>query len=476
MFVDININNTVKYNIIKQNLYNETNPNNKIRYKFVPLQYRNIILLATSLNELEGLFSEKNIDKIDITLTIEEKTKKIYLKKIICFFDEEYDPVEYYDCYIDTFLNLLFIRLDDKFNINYYNLDDYDYLNYYLLEYNKIDCGTDLNKITVLENYYWAKRFLVFPELPFLLSVENNSNTECGTKVINKTDNKLIGIVNFTILNNNNNYDYFITPIFSILFSLKMLFEKKYILFNLDYKIEKITTNTSITDNYNCLKINETYFNTYNTSDINGNIIEINNKIFDKNISISALDNMLFDENGMITYYKPIPIKSYIWFFKNIDEDNFLNMKYDKLKIINNKILKEKKETKIYNNTSIGINLSNFNYINYKNKYIFELNENLLLILKKYLVQDKLYHELITHIVKNRFKKDKIILGIEFYSSLKLDKYNKDNIQINITNDLIQIRPRIFIIKKYRNIQEIYNKYSTKDKLTSFMKIIFQKV
>ena len=67
MFINICINNTIKYNIIKQNLYNETNPTNKIRYKFVPIQYKNINLLVTTLNDLEGLFAEKNIDKIEIT-------------------------------------------------------------------------------------------------------------------------------------------------------------------------------------------------------------------------------------------------------------------------------------------------------------------------------------------------------------------------------------------------------------------------
>ena len=96
--------------------------------------------------------------------------------------------------------------------------------------------------------------------------------------------------------------------------------------------------------------------------------------------------------------------------------------------------------------------------------------------MQNYLVQDKLYFELIAHIVKNRFKKNKIILGIELYSSSKLDEYDKNNIQINITNDLIQIRPKIFIIKKYKNIQQIYNYYLTKNKLIKFIKIIFEKI
>lgn len=485
MFININIRDNIKYNIIKQNIYNEDKTNNKIRYRFVPIQYKNINLIVTPLNELEGLFLEKNIDNIEIILETEEKIKKIYLKKIICFYDDEYNPNEYYDCYYDTFINLLFIRIDVKLKLEYIILDNYDYFSYYLLEYNKIDCKINLNNTDIMdkkfntivlgENYFWAKRFIIFPEIPFLISMMNTTNIINGSEVISNVDNKLLGILNNSIYNNvNDNFDYYITPIFSILFSLNLIFNKKHILFNLDYRIQTIKNNLSLND-YVGLKINESYFNNYNTKDYDGNNIEINNKIFDKNMIIYSLDDMLFDNNGMIVYYKPIPIKSYIWFFKKIDEDNYYNIKYSILKIANNKIEIEKKESKIYNNINIGINLSNFNYVNYKNKYIFELNENLLLLLKNYIIQDKLYIELIGYIVKNRFKKNKQILGIELYSSSKLEEYNKNNIQININNEFIHIKPKIFIIKKYKNIQEIYKNYSTKIKLINFMKTIFTK-
>jgi hypothetical protein len=494
MFININIRDNIKYNIIKQNIYNEDKINNKIRYRFLPIQYKNINLIVTPLNGLEGLFLEKNIDNIEIILEIEEKIKKIYLKKIICFYDDEYNPNEYYDCYYDTFINLLFIRIDDEIKLEYIILDSYDYLNYYLLEYNKINCKINLNDtndfknienieniengfkpIVLDENYFWAKRFIIFPEIPFLISTMNSTDIINGSEVISNNDNKLIGILNYSISNNDDdNFDYFITPIFSILLSLNLIFNKKHILLNLDYRIQTIKNNLSSND-YVGLKINESYFNNYNTKDYDGNNIEINNKIFDKNMIISSIDDMLFDNNGMIVYYKPIPIKSYIWFFKKIDEDNYYNIKYSILKIANNKIEIEKKETKIYNNINIGINLSNFNYMNYKNKYIFELNENLLLLLKNYIIQDKLYSDLIGYIVKNRFKKNKQILGIELYSSSKLEEYNKNNIQIHINNEFIHIKPKIFIIKKYKNIQEIYKNYSTKIKLINFMKTIFTK-
>ena len=492
MFININIRENIKYNIIKQNIYDEDKINKKIRYRFVPIQYKNIHLIVTSLNELEGLFLEKNIDNIEIILEIEGKIKKIYLKKIICFYDDEYNPNEYYDCYYDTFINLLFIRIDEKLNLEYMILDNYDYLSYYLLEYKKIDCKINFNdtnnlknienvfnKIVLNENYFWAKRFIIFPEIPFLTSTMNTTEIINGSEVITNKDNKLIGILNYSIYNNeNNNFDYYITPIFSILFSLNLIFNKKHILFNLDYRIHSIKNNSSSNDcdcDYIGLKINESYYNYYNTKDYDGNNIEINNKIFDKNIIIGSIDDMLFDKNGMIVYYKPIPIKSYIWFFKKIDEDNYYNIKYSILKIANNKIEIEKKETKIYNNINIGINLSNFNYMNYKNKYIFELNENLLLLLKNYIIHDKLYIDLIGHIVKNRFKKNKQILGIEIYSSSKLEEYNKNNIQICVNNEFIHIKPKIFIIKKYKNIEDIYKNYSTKTKLIDFMKTIFTK-
>ncbi len=491
MFIIFETDENLKFNIIKKSLYNNEILKT-IKYKFTLVQFKNIKFIVTSLNELEGLFLEKKISQINITIQINNKKIKINPKNKICFYDFDYEPKSNSDVYFDVYLNLLFIKvnkeLESEFDFNstqeYYNLDNYNYLNYYLTEYNKTNyylCGETKDNIEIKfgENYFWAKRFVLFPDVPFLLSINNENKIIEGTQVIDKNNN-LIGILNYSIKNKNFKNDYFITPIFAIIFNLNMLINKKYLLFNFYSYYEKKYIK-GFNKEYNLLKINETTFNNYITKDICGNEIEVKDKVFDKNTLILSIDGMKINEENNIVFYKSIPINSYIWFFKELDVDNNYTINVEILKNNNTIITSEKK---IYNNTNLGLNLSNFNYINYKNKYIFELNENILLLLKKYILEDKLYFEFIGYIIKNIYKKDKIMIGMELYDLAdinlsnnidSLNNYIGNDKQVKILNETIHIRPKIFILKKYKNIEDICENYNTNKKLKNFIKIIFKK-
>ena len=249
-----------------------------------------------------------------------------------------------------------------------------------------------------------------------------------------------------------------------------MIFNKKYLLFNFYGDFEKKYIK-SLNKEYNCLKICETIWNNYITKDINGNEIEVKDKIFDKSTLILSIDGMKINEDDNIIYYKPISINSYIWFFKKLDIDNYYDISVELLKLNNTIVRCEKK---IYNNINLGINLSNFNYINYKNKYIFELNENILFLLKKYILEDKLYYEFIKYIIKNMYKKNKIMIGMELYILNNFDNL-ENNKQVKILDETIHIRPKIFILKKYKNIEDICDNYDNIKKLKYFIKILFKK-
>ena len=56
-------------------------------------------------------------------------------------------------------------------------------------------------------------------------------------------------------------------------------------------------------------------------------------KIFDKSTLILSIDGMKINEDDNIIYYKPIPINSYIWFFKKLDIDNYYDISVDLIKI-----------------------------------------------------------------------------------------------------------------------------------------------
>ncbi len=494
MFIIFDTDEDLKFNIIKKSLYNYDIVKT-VSNRFILIQYKNVKFIVTSLNELEGLFLEKKISQINIIIQINNKSIKINPKNKICFYDIDYQSDKNYDLYYDVFLNLVFIRLNKELEselaseleseleseFKYYILDDYNYLNYYLMEYHKIDYKINSNnkikkaneyeytEIKFKENYFWAKKFVLFPDLPFLISTNNKDSNTNGTEIID-SNNNLIGLLNYSIKNINLNYDYFVTPVFTIIFNLNMIFNKKYLLFNFYNDFEKKYIK-SINKEYNCLKICETIWNNYITRDINGNEIEVKDKIFDKNTLILSIDGMKINEDSNIIYYKPIPINSYIWFFKNLDIDNYYDINVEIIKP-NNTIVKCEK--KIYNNINLGINLSNLNYINYKNKYIFELNENLLFLLKKYILQDKLYYEFIGYIIKNMYKKNKIMIGMELYNLDNLENF-ENNKQVKILNETIHIKPKIFILKKYKNIEDICENYNTNKKLKNFIKIIFKK-
>ena len=212
-----------------------------------------------------------------------------------------------------------------------------------------------------------------------------------------------------------------------------------------------------------------------------------NNKYLKMMTILCSIDNYKINSNGYLIIseikndenndnedknIKEIPFKSYIWFFKNIDT-NKIYLKYipKHLYKINPLVLNNfkveltdaeiKKKIEILEKPII---LSNFKeistidtgelkYIKYKNTYFLELNEKILLIMKKMVCKKiKLYGDLLDKIFSSRYTNlnQKLLLLINFNNN----KY-----------------PSIKLINNFINFDSVLIEYKTKKEKLDFMKM-----
>lgn len=493
MYIKIVKNADLKFYSIKKNLY-DIKDNIEVISRFVPIKYHEMYFLVVPLNNLEGLFLEKNNHVIEVFIIYNNNKKSLKLKNRTCIYNEDYNNDILYDCYFDIYQNLLLINVCKKKlnSLEFINLDGYDILEYFSYNYDNLNLKVNTNKLNIFEKinienkFFWDEKFILFPEVPYIKFQTENGFILSGSEIIgsnieDSSVEKLFGITyKCEFDEDTNKYEYKVIPIFGILKSLKMILGQKYLLLGIDLQVQVIN---NINDEIlYCLVNDETFYNIYETKDYAGNNIKITTKIFDKNTLIYKIDNYKIDKNGYLDMNGiKIPIKSYIWYFKELDNDNYYNLKYHKLKINALGIKFIEIETKIYNNKNFSINLSDFNYINYKNKLIFELNESLLYLIRDYLFQNDTYKYFIDFIIKNKYKNNKIIVGMEIISDtinfinnlFKQENNTNNNFEIKIINNSILIQPKIFLIKKYNSIQEILNNFKEKKKLLVLIESLF---
>lgn len=167
-----------------------------------------------------------------------------------------------------------------------------------------------------------------------------------------------------------------------------------------------------------------------------------------KNI-VCCIDNYLINSDGYLII-KPniyIPLKSYLWLFKNNLENiikfrvlpnnvfNFdlIELNYKNIYITDNYIKKKinfldfNLELENYYCGNSSFSLADIKYIKYRSIFIIELNEKILKILKPYASQ-KINRKFFNSVILNRYtdKNKKIIFGINFNDSKIVLKQIKD--------------------------------------------------
>lgn len=209
-----------------------------------------------------------------------------------------------------------------------------------------------------------------------------------------------------------------------------------------------------------------------------------NNKYLKMMTILCSIDNYKINLNGYLIIseikndddndnnIKEIPFKSYIWFFKNIDT-NKIYLKYipKHLYKINPIVLNNfkveltdaeiKKKIEILEKPIIlsnfkeisTIDIGELKYIKHKNTYFLELNEKILLIMKKMVCKKiKLYGDLFDKIFSSKYTNlnQKLLLLINFDNN----KY-----------------PSMKLINNFINFDSVLIEYKTKKEKLNFMKM-----
>ena len=416
------------------------------------------------------------------------------------------DNIEDNKLYFDSHLNLFFIKFNCIFYENiYYDLNNLDKKalwqnnninNDIIIKWLDHTLTNDSYITKISSDYIWINKYLLLPPIPYLISDDNLNDYEedlISGSVVLDINNNIIGLISHVT------DKIYITPILSILRSLEYFDNNKICLLNIDtlrVNINIMCDNINYNKQYLYINNNDNfkYYKSLNKKIINSNLspdiysnlsTDINNNINKKKKTqylnlrsgtiIESIDdytlsnNSTINNNDIIVDNKEIPIKSYIWLFKknidtNIDIDNIENkikiniFKKDSFKINKeafesgmiyridetniNKKIKINEFYYYFEDNYNGINLSNINLINYRNKYILEVDEHLILLLKDTL-RDNNYN-ICNYIWNNKYNKMKKIL-------LLLSINNNKNV--------------IKIIKKYNNLEEITLINNSKRKL-----------
>jgi hypothetical protein len=190
-----------------------------------------------------------------------------------------------------------------------------------------------------------------------------------------------------------------------------------------------------------------------------------------KNI-LCSIDNYKISLDGLliISDLKYIPFKSYIWLFKSIYNNilnlsiipnymyniNLIELNNGKLTITDSYVKKKISiiENTLYLDTNYdkisSFGSSEIKYIKYKNKLICELNEKILFIFKKFIIDKPyLYEKVFSKIFSNRYNynNSKTIIGISLdYEFLKLT-----------------------LISSHKSFESIIEKYKTNKELKRFL-------
>jgi hypothetical protein len=415
----------------KNSIYNiYDNLNNKINFpkdtiwpikinNFTPIMYNGIKLLLTGLNGLEHLFLNKN-NKIIIKYFVDEKTfgdiilnKHLNLLSIKKF---NSNILSEYDSFYDEHTQLLFIKFQD-ICIEYFDISNFNLTRLMNTSFDKekiiiSHLDYSINKLTInseiASNYIYKQKHFTLPTLPYLYTLTDSTLPFIGCSVVNY-NNDLVGIVN-RIVNENK---IMITPLLSIIRSLKYLENNSLLITNFDYTVETLDK----LNFKNILKIT--------------NLITENSKNKNQNIFITLIDEHLIADDGKIIYNNNnIPFSTYIW----LNMFNKININY--LKYKNNELISKTKTIYLKKWDKISnISISKLNYFNTKNTFIFELNEKILSIITTYMIEHTDYKSLLQKIYDNKFsiKRKKILLFV------KLNKNENENHHFELIEDYLSI-------------------------------------
>jgi hypothetical protein len=424
----------------------------------IPIKYNNNYWIVSPLADLEIGSLELTRQSWEIKYIINEEIKGNISINKVCSLHELESGKDYkmIDCFYDEHLDIMFIKFQD-IRIEYFDISDC------IFEW--FDNGNNsikfiwLNNIlkkkiitSIHNNIIFEDKFINLPSIPYIMSDTTliNELIDCpmldypctGSAILNE-DGQLIGIVNY--INKNN------------IISIPITLIKK----SLDY----LKFSPIITWNVNFIPIQMNFKNNSNDDIIQyGLYLKKNNKKRKNNIIIS-IDNYPICSNGYLLIKKhTIPISTYLWLLKKVD---IIKIKAIGSKMLNNICINKENNdiyyvdfshiknikfsyysSKLFLNINNALLVSKLNYINYNKKYLIEINEKIMQILKILFQSTDNYDILYDYINENKYSNNRIVIMIDTRINIKIIKKIK-HIVINNIDTIINFFPEKNMLKQY---------------------------
>jgi hypothetical protein len=422
----------------------------------IPIKYNNNYWIVSSLASLEISSLELDKQSYEVKYIINDEIKgNIPINNVCSLHDTENRKNDKtIDCLYDEHLNIMFIKFQD-IRIEYFDITDYEFDwfdNFENCNMNFTWLNNLLVKKTIISPHnkiVFEDKFINLPSIPYVVSETKLINElvdkpmidyPCtGATVLNELG-QLMGIVSYVGKNN----------IVSIPVNLikKSLGYLNFIpIYNMNVNLTPIKINYK-----NELDANTTEYGLYfKKKEANSIIMSIDN------YSICPNGDLLIRENT-------VPLSAYLWLFKN---DNIVKIKGISLNTLKNiRINKEEEDLyyveltrienikfnyykiKLLSNTETALSISKLNYIEYNKKYLIEINEKIMQILKILFQTTNNYDNLYDYINENKCSNKRIVISINSRMNIKIIKKIK-NIPILNINNIIKLFPKKNMIKKY---------------------------
>jgi hypothetical protein len=444
----------------------------------IPIKYNNKFWLLTNISEIEISSLLLNNKKYEITYFENEKINGTIIINKICSLHELHlnNYTEDIDCLYDEHLDIMFIKIKNL-DIEYIDigkcentilslLNDFvenrqiiniKWINN-LMENKQIN--SPINKIIFDDN------FINLPSIPYIVSELTNidnfddiCNIPCSGGIITTQSEEFLGLISYV-----NGNKIVSIPNFLIIKSLNYIEKMGIYKLNLDLiPIKIILKDVFNKDIYN--------YGVYYIKKKTKKNEDKSEKLYGKMCNIIlSIDNYLISSSGdLIIDNKEIPITAYLWLIKTKENLKIKGISSTCLK--NNCIINDEvKNTEIidcrninnikfsYYNLKLNYNLdncmtmSNINYIKYGKKYLIEINEKIMQILKKVIMNTENLNDLYDYVYENKFLNKQVVIFINNYYDIKIIKKIKN--------------------KTIKNLNTITSYFKNSDSLKNYIKNI----
>lgn len=444
------------------NLYRiNTNNTEDIIMNAVPIKYKNNYWIVSNLANLEISSLDLTKETYEIKYVIDEEVNGTILIDKVCSLHELYliNGIEDINCLYDEHLNIMFVKFQDV-RIEYIDISNYEFKNFE--EYEKDNLlfswiNNFFEKKTIVSSnnkIIYENKFLNLPSIPYIISnsdmigdLINHSmiNYPCtGAAVFNDVGD-FLGIASYI-----NDKEIVTTPVNLIKRSLNYMDGHPLYKFNYELFPIKIILK-------NALGVDITEYGLYYVKKEKNESEEIHN------IILSIDEHPVSVEGELLINNYSVPVSTYLWLFKNeknvkikvISPNSFKNARINNEREVmwidcrfTENLRFNHYNMKLSSNSSDALSVSKLNFVKYNKKYLIEINEKIMQILKIIIMTTDKFDELYDYINENKFIGKKIVVMIDDNANIKIIQKIKNTV-VNNLDTIIKHYKTENALKKY---------------------------